>query len=1001
MRTLFYLYPALLSQGPTFNAAWSQLLLKIMRGLVGAGHDCHMITASRFKEFLQPDVNGLSISYIKELELHKNVIKVDPRFAVPSELSRLVRMVPGEQPAVLDLLLEQILKGNGDFKPEVIITFAMQADYLKILWPNSHIFYAEAGAFSRSPYPFTLFFDHQGTYSHSVAAQLDLANLRVDDSAIQLAKEVNKYAKQTLVENDPFTKFDLRKKFKRLVLFPLQVSNYFSFDDQAPYKTQFEFLLEVLTSAPKDVGIVVTEYVQWGEVLQLEGAGKNLEWFTKAFPNLIFKEEFRKFTSPSQYLLPHVDGLITICSNLGYQALFLEKRLGCSYDSFLKNVSHDYSIQDFFKNLKKVPVDKTIFLAWYIERYAVPEQLFNDGLWFADYIERRIQAIESAVKPEDGFVRIATNDILRTCWLDTLCKDTPTKWETDKLNLYRQLATVESDTAVFRGMVASQRPIITADAKNTNSKYILLNDTRKLENYVHLGCNAVTRLIEERMGLSGLSCLGSANFAEECNALLASIEISHVKLVVLNGEGYVHHDSGRIRDLILFCHEMKKHGVPSVLINTTWHENTATLGQLLNVFDIVAVRDSISLKEIKPWYFDARVIPDISFAAFASTTNFFVGTPNTPANLSKLVVIDHVQNDIAANLAAFAEFHRFPFYLMGPLHIDSLIREVGNNFQIAGVAYPKILQSPAILKNADACVTGRFHGLTAALSIAMPVVAYSSNTPKMAGLLADIGVIDNVLLNSKWISQTRNKQLDSIERLLSTWSNKTHHSVKYFITSAKSQIDILFQDINLLINNYSNECLSLDIEKKCTKPISIGEKRHIDFNQADASAYLVEGFHQPEAWGVWSKGQSAKLMFPVQTNVLPEVSVTVTMLIKIFDGIAGNAPVIQISTNNKAIGYVLFRHLKLNQQEISFTCSTNNESFEIELFVSHSISPFLLNQSDDTRELGFGICALSVSVSPMLVNDVSTVDHTNEIKFWGISPAGDSDIAHLALSSDC
>lgn len=440
MRILFYLYPALLSQGPEFNRGWSLLLLNIMRGLVAAGRECHMITASRFKETLGSDLDGLSISYIDELALHQDVIEIDPGSSIPSELSRLVRSAPDDQPAVVNLLKKQIVEACGNFMPDVVITFAMQADYIKSIWPSAHVFYTEAGAFSRSPYPFTMFFDHQGMYSRSVAAQLQDDAIDVDRDVLALAHDIRAHAAQMLEETDPFADFDFREKFERLVLFPLQVSNYFSFDDQAPYRTQFEFLLEVLSSAPKDVGIIVTEYIQWGEVIRSEGPAQNLEWLSRTFPNFIFKEEFRNMNSPSQYLAARVDGLITICSNLGYQALLLGKRLGCGYDSFLKNVAHDQNIQQFFNNLKqKAPLAGRLnFLAWYIERYAIPESLFNDGHWFSDYLARRIKAIEAASKPEEGFVPIATPDVLRKCWLEPVTKEIVGKWGAEPADLPKQ-----------------------------------------------------------------------------------------------------------------------------------------------------------------------------------------------------------------------------------------------------------------------------------------------------------------------------------------------------------------------------------------------------------------------------------------------------------------------------------------------------------------------------------------------------------------------------------
>src|SRR4030095_7299878 len=107
--------------------------------------------------------------------------------------------------------------------------------------------------------------------------------------------------------------------FERVVLLPLGVSNFFSFDDYAPYRTQFEYLVDILLKTPPHIGLLVTEYIQWGRVLHDEGSAANLQWLRSTFPNFLFHQEFRRFASSSPYLLSHVDGVITVVSNVGPQ----------------------------------------------------------------------------------------------------------------------------------------------------------------------------------------------------------------------------------------------------------------------------------------------------------------------------------------------------------------------------------------------------------------------------------------------------------------------------------------------------------------------------------------------------------------------------------------------------------------------------------------------------------------------------------------------------------
>ena len=66
----------------------------------------------------------------------------------------------------------------------------------------------------------------------------------------------------------------LRRRFDRLCLLPLQVSNEFSFDGLVSYRTQFEYLYDVLAAAPKDVAVIVTEHPNGDPVLRRSGPAR-------------------------------------------------------------------------------------------------------------------------------------------------------------------------------------------------------------------------------------------------------------------------------------------------------------------------------------------------------------------------------------------------------------------------------------------------------------------------------------------------------------------------------------------------------------------------------------------------------------------------------------------------------------------------------------------------------------------------------------------------------
>src|SRR5262249_37071415 len=119
--------------------------------------------------------------------------------------------------------------------------------------------------------------------------------------------------------------------------FHCQTSNAFSFDGLVKYRTQFEYLYDVLAAAPKDVGVIVTEHPYGEPVLKRSGPYANIEALRGTFSNLIFLDEFRRYELPSQFLVRQVDGVWTVhsrifllCSAVASPRTLILFWLGCS-----------------------------------------------------------------------------------------------------------------------------------------------------------------------------------------------------------------------------------------------------------------------------------------------------------------------------------------------------------------------------------------------------------------------------------------------------------------------------------------------------------------------------------------------------------------------------------------------------------------------------------------------------------------------------------------------
>lgn len=804
MRTLFYLHPAVLPGGPEFNSGWTKLFVDMLSTLESTfPGDNLLVTGSRFGSIAQEAGVGDRVRLLSEHDLLAKVRSASPAAAVPGVFARLARTEKSAAHPALAILAGETRRACSDFQPDLIVSFSMPCFFLRDVWPDAVCMTAEAGAFSRSPFPFSLFFDHQGMYRESGAARYRLEHYRAADreEMLSVAREFRERSGALLQAQDPFSSFGFRHRYERLVLLPLQVSGWYSFDEQAPYGTQFEYLHDALSGLPEEIGVLVSEYIQWGPVLLDEGSNRNLQYLRDRFPNLIFHRRFRQYASPSQYLVHHVDGVWTQSSNLGYQALLWGKRLGTTSQTHLRNVAHDLSLRSFARNVLsgEKPGDHEEYLAWYLQHYAVPQPLLRDPALLRDYLQRRVAAARTEAQPSPAsFVPVAPAGAMKDAWMGAFARE-PGGAERWHVPSSRALARFAQSEAALARAQALTLAIRSQPAKPRAPRYILLNDTRSIDGMLHLGCNIVTEHIHQRMRSLGLTLHGSANTGDECRALMEDPLFPDVCVVVLNGEGSVHHDSQRMVELFDFCGAMRNRGVPCVLINSVWHENTSVLGSRLGCFELVAVRESISLEAARMWRTDARVVPDLSFAAFrAATAGFDVSPAAWPP--SRYAVIDSVYRDRTEALVDFADFHEVPMYLMGRLHADLLLNSVHWSQHLHGEGiFPRILKSSTELGSAQACVTGRFHGLAAGLVAGVPTVALGSNTPKIEGVLGDIGISEASLLDEDWCRMSNPERAEAVERLIDRWNTRTRAAVVSYIDKAVSEVDDLFRSIGQML----------------------------------------------------------------------------------------------------------------------------------------------------------------------------------------------------------
>jgi hypothetical protein len=362
-----------------------------------------------------------------------------------------------------------------------------------------------------------------------------------------------------------------------------------------------------------------------------------------------------------------------------------------------------------------------------------------------------LQRIDRTVTPDSRVGRIGRELISRALAADTV---------------FTRLAAFQTHNIWPRWLQRPSQPLAApavwgrGESASRKPGYILLNDTGRLSGGAHIGTlHACTAL---RLGLSarGLTELGWANDAAGFAAVMAAAP-QRPALVVLNGEGSLHHNAPRAVELVNICAQAKDQGLRVAVVNAVWQDNSDQMAALLRGVDLLHLRDSPSRAALPP-DLAATITPDMSIPLFRETLGAAQSRPVTD-----LAVMDSVLPATSAALLDFAEDGALPFYAMpmGNLHRmrDSVVAR-------GGPVWPRLLQSTDILA-ARGWLTGRFHGLLAALCAGRPVCALPSNTAKIEGFLRDHGLADACLLGDDWLAAPRPKQRRILERRLEAQRN--------------------------------------------------------------------------------------------------------------------------------------------------------------------------------------------------------------------------------------
>lgn len=329
---------------------------------------------------------------------------------------------------------------------------------------------------------------------------------------------------------------------------------------------------------------------------------------------------------------------------------------------------------------------------------------------------------------------------------------------------------------------------------------IVLNDTRGDR---HFGCTAVMRALEA--GLSGVGlrvALSLGTHVDWRNHAGFERALRSAQLVVVNGEGTLHHDRPAGLRLLEVAAAARAAGVPSALVNAGWQSNGEAYARAARDFDLVSARDSRSAAELRAAGIACRVVPDLSLCSPAPAAQARDG----------IGVADSVDRDVALSLSALrrtlratvVSIHERPQGAVGRLrflreilgkqdlpHPATLLRRLSaRREQLAGSggALEGFLDQLAGL---SLLVSGRFHACTLALVAGTPFVAAGTNSHKIQALVEDAGL-------AAWRANPDLSPQAVREVARQGWSTGEREAATDYVAGARAGARALFDDLGRL-----------------------------------------------------------------------------------------------------------------------------------------------------------------------------------------------------------
>ncbi len=334
-------------------------------------------------------------------------------------------------------------------------------------------------------------------------------------------------------------------------------------------------------------------------------------------------------------------------------------------------------------------------------------------------------------------------------------------------------------------------------------KYFLVNDTR-YDN--HHGCLSVVKNLHQGMSERGWSCSGSLPVSSSPSSLKKyASALAKAEMVIINGEGSLHHDSRNANRLFEICRQLSAtHQL--VLVNALWQANDIEKwAPVLTKMKAIYTRDRRSQNELTSQGIAAKYAPDLTFyqyPTFFHVEKIGYGCTDSVLNIWSENAFSYCQknNDVdfltlfTGNLAfsrGSKDWMKRIKYRVYPVLWKWFKLRVPPRYKSIGFAINDTTDFLSKLSEYKSVCVARYHALCFAVQQGVPFLIVSSNSHKSEALLEEIGLpVEQFSISKNELNRLKARLIEVAEVF-----PEYHKKIDTFNVMAKTKINQMLDEI--------------------------------------------------------------------------------------------------------------------------------------------------------------------------------------------------------------